>query len=56
MRELLGAARELELDALVEAHDAGELERAVQLGAETIGINARDLSTFEIDRRDVVPK
>jgi indole-3-glycerol phosphate synthase len=49
--ELLRAARELELDALVEAHDAGELDRAVQLGAETIGINARDLSTFEIDRR-----
>ena len=40
-----------ELDALVEAHDADELERAVRLDAETIGINARDLSTFEIDRR-----
>jgi indole-3-glycerol phosphate synthase len=49
--DLLEAAGELELDALVEAHDAGELRRAVQLGAETIGINARDLSTFEIDRR-----
>ena len=35
----------------MEAHDADELERAVRLGAETIGINARDLSTFEIDRR-----
>jgi indole-3-glycerol phosphate synthase/phosphoribosylanthranilate isomerase len=39
------------LDALVEAHDAEELERAVELGAETIGINARDLSSFRIDRR-----
>ena len=48
--ELLRTARELELDALVEAHDAQELERAVGLGAETIGINARDLSTFRIDR------
>jgi indole-3-glycerol phosphate synthase len=51
MAELLRAARELGLDTLVEAHDAGELDRAVQLDAETIGINARDLSTFEIDRR-----
>jgi indole-3-glycerol phosphate synthase len=49
--ELLRAAQELEVDALVEAHDAQELERAVQLGAETIGINARDLSSFRIDRR-----
>ena len=51
MLELLGASRELELDALVEAHSAQELERAVRLDAETIGINARDLATFEIDRR-----
>jgi indole-3-glycerol phosphate synthase / phosphoribosylanthranilate isomerase len=48
--ELLQGAHELELDALVEAHDAGELQRAVELGADTIGINARDLSTFRIDR------
>jgi hypothetical protein len=34
----------------VEAHDAGELERAVSIGAPVIGVNARDLSTFEIDR------
>jgi indole-3-glycerol phosphate synthase / phosphoribosylanthranilate isomerase len=49
--DLLTAARELGLDALVEAHDAGELARAVELGADPIGINARDLSTFRIDRR-----
>jgi len=49
--ELLQTAQELGLDALVEAHDAQELERAVQLGAETIGINARDLSSFRSDRR-----
>jgi indole-3-glycerol phosphate synthase/phosphoribosylanthranilate isomerase len=51
MRELLDTAAELGLDALVEAHDAAELDRAVALGAEIVGINARDLSTFEIDRR-----
>jgi indole-3-glycerol phosphate synthase / phosphoribosylanthranilate isomerase len=39
------------LDFLVEAHDAEELDRATALGAEIIGLNARDLSTFEIDRR-----
>jgi indole-3-glycerol phosphate synthase/phosphoribosylanthranilate isomerase len=50
MQELLDAAVELGLDALVEAHDAAELERAVQLGAEVVGVNARDLETFEIDR------
>jgi indole-3-glycerol phosphate synthase len=48
---LMAAARELDLDALVETHDAGELERAIALGADPIGINARDLSTFDIDRR-----
>jgi indole-3-glycerol phosphate synthase len=49
--ELMTAARELGLDTLVEAHDAGELARAIELGADPIGINARDLSTFRIDRR-----
>jgi indole-3-glycerol phosphate synthase len=47
---LLAAGRELGLDLLVEAHDAAELERAVALRAEIIGLNARDLNTFAIDR------
>jgi indole-3-glycerol phosphate synthase len=42
-------ARSLGIDALVEAHDDRELARAVRLGADPIGINARDLSTFAID-------
>ena len=50
MVELLQTAATLGLDALVEAHDGDELGRAVALGAEVIGINARDLSTFRIDR------
>jgi indole-3-glycerol phosphate synthase / phosphoribosylanthranilate isomerase len=48
---LLAAADELGLDALVEAHDRDELDRAIRLDADTIGINARDLSTFAIDRQ-----
>jgi indole-3-glycerol phosphate synthase/phosphoribosylanthranilate isomerase len=47
--DLLAAAHGL--DVLVEAHDAEELRRAVALGAEVIGLNARDLATFAIDRR-----
>jgi indole-3-glycerol phosphate synthase/phosphoribosylanthranilate isomerase len=48
--DLMQTARSLGLDALVEAHDAEELQRAVALDAEVIGLNARDLTTFEIDR------
>src|ERR671929_149012 len=47
---LLSYARELGLELLVEAHDANELHRAIALGAEVIGVNARDLTTFAIDR------
>ncbi|MGH3022908.1 MAG: hypothetical protein ACRDNI_04560 [Gaiellaceae bacterium] len=49
-RLLYAGGRTLGLDLLVEAHDAEELERAVALGAEIIGVNARDLETFAIDR------
>jgi indole-3-glycerol phosphate synthase/phosphoribosylanthranilate isomerase len=40
-----------ELDFLVEAHNADDLRRAEALGAEVVGLNARDLATFEIDKR-----
>ena len=49
-RLLQDEAARLGLDVLVEAHDAAELARAVALDAEIVGVNARDLSTFEIDR------
>jgi indole-3-glycerol phosphate synthase len=48
---LMQVAAALGLDTLVEAHDAGELERGIALGARVLGVNARDLSTFAIDRR-----
>ena len=47
---LMEHAARLGLDTLVEAHDASELVRAVDLMADPIGLNARDLSTFAIDR------
>jgi indole-3-glycerol phosphate synthase len=48
--QLMRVAEELGLDTLVEAHDEDELERATHLGAGVIGVNARDLGTFRIDR------
>ncbi|TML82547.1 MAG: hypothetical protein E6G08_21640 [Actinobacteria bacterium] len=47
---LLREADALGLDTLVEAHDADELARATKLDAPVIGVNARDLSTFRINR------
>jgi indole-3-glycerol phosphate synthase len=42
-------AGELHLDALVEVHDEPELEQALEAGATLIGVNQRDLFTFEVD-------
>ena len=47
---LLAYAGELGMDALVEAHTADELQRALALDAPIVGVNARDLNTFRIDR------
>ena len=50
LRTFLDLARDLSLDALVEVHDERELERAADAGATIIGVNQRNLTTFEIDR------
>ena len=46
---LLKGAQEFRLDALVEVHRVDELQRALEAGAEIIGINNRDLTTFDVD-------
>jgi indole-3-glycerol phosphate synthase/phosphoribosylanthranilate isomerase len=50
-KRLMHAADALGIDTLVEAHDEQEVERATWLNAPIVGVNARDRSTFDLDRR-----
>ena len=50
LADLHALAREISLDALVEVHDEAELDRAMALDAALIGVNQRDLVTFQVDR------
>lgn len=49
LRELVAAIREAGMEPVVEAADAAELDRALGTGATVVGVNARDLRTFQVD-------
>jgi len=50
LRELHTLVNQLGMTPLVETHSADEVQRAMDIGADVIGVNARDLSTFELDQ------
>ncbi len=50
LQRFCALARDLDLDALVEVHDEVEMQRALEAGADLVGVNQRDLLTFEVDQ------
>ena len=49
LKDLIAVAAALKLDALVEVHDEAELGEAIEAGATIVGVNNRNLKTFEVD-------
>jgi indole-3-glycerol phosphate synthase len=49
LRKLLAVVRSRGLSALVEVHDENEVSVAIETGAQVVGVNHRDLRTFEVD-------
>lgn len=59
LKHLMSVAARLDLDCLVEIHDEAELEKAINVGAEIIGVNNRNLHTLEVDlgiSQKIIPK
>ena len=54
MRDLYDQTRDLGMTALVEVHDAAELDRALALGPSLVGVNARNLKTLEVNPQAVI--
>ena len=54
LKDFRELAEELSMDALVEAHDEKEVERAGKAGARIIGVNNRDLKTFQVDVKNTI--
>lgn len=54
LKEYRELAEELGMDALIEAHDEEEAERALKSGARIIGVNNRDLKTFQVDMQNSI--
>lgn len=54
LRDCLAVAQMVGIDALVEIHDEPEMDRALDLGASMIGVNQRDLTSFQVDQERAV--